>query len=135
LRKNRSGAIAIEGWQAQSKSVKNKPKVVPFEFSEAWTRADDYIVAMARRRTARKAREPRPRTQPETPRFLLSTLPFLIVMVGLFVITIGFVVAAWPGGSPQAQVQAQVQAQGHELGTAPRGWFQKAERDFHRQAR
>ena len=100
--------------------------------AEAWTRPGDYLGAMARRRTARQAREPSPpRTQPESPRFTLSTLPFLVLFAALLVITIGIALAAWPSGSPDPRQEAQRQ----ELGTAQKGWFQKAERDFHRQAR
>jgi hypothetical protein len=109
----------------------NKPKMAAWKSTEAWTRADDYLSAMARRRTARKAREPKPRTQPEVPRFMLSTLPFLLLFAALFVITIGIVVAAWPTAQPPPRPQVEA----HELGTAPKGWFQKAEREFHRQAR
>ncbi|HEX6603807.1 MAG TPA: hypothetical protein VF027_02860 [Sphingomicrobium sp.] len=95
----------------------------------AWTRPDDYLGALARRRTARKAREPsRRRTQPESPRFSLSTLPFLVLMSALLVITIGVIATAWPGSAPPPRQQAQ-QA---EQGTAPKGWYQEAEREFHR---
>jgi hypothetical protein len=111
--------------------VDNKPKIATAKAPEAWTRPDEYLGALARRRTARKAREPKPRTQPEAPRFALSTLPFLLLMIGLLVVTIAVAIAAWPGSAPQPRPQAER----HELGTAPKGWFQKAEREFHRQQR
>ena len=52
---------------------------------EPWTRPDEYIGALARRRTARRSRgdKIRPRTQPEAPRFALSTLPFLVLFGAL----------------------------------------------------
>ena len=86
---------------------------------------------MARRRTARKAREAkRPRTEPEAPRFLLSTLPFLVLMAALMVITVGIAAAAWPGGysAPPAAPQLAERQQG----TAPKGWFDEARKEFHR---
>ena len=92
-----------------------------------WTRAEDYVAAMARRRTARRNRAAMPRTQPESPQLLLSTLPFLVLMTAMLVITVGIVSLAWPGTSqPTAQRPAV-----HEVGTAAKGWFQEAERDFH----
>jgi len=93
----------------------------------AWTRPEDYFVALARRRTARRSREPKLRTQPETPRFLLSTLPFLLLFVALAVITVDIVVMAWPGSQPQPKSQLAE----HEQGVAAKGWFQKAQKEFH----
>jgi hypothetical protein len=82
---------------------------------------------MARRRTARRRREvPSRRTQPEAPRLLLSTIPFLALIAALAVLTVAIMVVAWPGGQPQA-VQHQVQK---EQGVAAKGWFQEAEKDF-----
>ena len=93
-----------------------------------WTTPDDYLASLARRRTARRAREGKGRTQPETPRFSLSTLPFLALIVGLAVIAVAIFIAAWPGGSqPKRGTAAPVQ---NEIGTARKGWFQDAEREF-----
>ena len=110
-----------------SNAMKNKGELAPPE-PQRWTRADDYLGVMARRRTARHRREPRPpRTQPEAPRLLLSTIPFLALIGALAILAIGIMVAAWPGAQPQhAQHPAQP-----EQGVAAKGWFQEAQRDFH----
>ena len=95
---------------------------------EAWTRAEDYFVALARRRTARKGREPKPRTQPETPRFLLSTLPFLLLFAALAVMMVGIMVMAWPGSQPQQKPKLAQR----EQGVAAKGWFQEAQKEMQR---
>ena len=114
--------------QAQVRPVKDKGELAPGK--EPWTRPDEYIGALARRRTARHSRgENRPRTQPETPRFSLSTLPFLVLFGALLLIAVGIMVAAWPGGSSQPK-ERQIAAR--QIGTAEKGWFQEAEKQFHR---
>ena len=95
----------------------------------SWTRIEDYFESMARRRTARRARGLRPRTEPEVPRFSLSTLPFLILICGLAVLAVGIAISAWPGSQPPPKAQAAVR---HEQGVAPKGWFQHAQKEFHR---
>ena len=92
-----------------------------------WTRFDDYIAALARRRTARRNRAPAQRTEPETPRFALSTLPFLLLIAALFVIAAAIIVAAWPGNWPAPRPKPEVK---HELGTAEKGWLDRAKRDM-----
>ena len=94
---------------------------------ESWTRLDDYLASLARRRTARRARTPGPRTEPEAPHFLLSTLPFLALIAGLAVMSVAIAIAAWPVHQP---VVANNRPVPHELGTAPKGWFQKAQKEF-----
>jgi len=98
---------------------------------EPWTRPDEYIGALARRRTARHSRgeKMRPRTQPEAPRFSLSTLPFLVLFGALLLIAVGIMVAAWPGTSSQPEKR---QMASRELGKAEKGWFQEAQKQFHR---
>ncbi len=91
-----------------------------------WTRIDEYIVSLARRRSARRAHSVKPRTQPEEPRFVLTTLPFLLLMAALLVIAVAIVLAAWPGSQPQPQPQPDV----NEQGVAKRGWLEDAEREF-----
>jgi len=105
--------------------MKNKGELALPEFRR-WTRADDYLEAMARRRTARRSREDRSRTQPESPRLLLSTIPFLALFAALAILAVGIMVTAWPGAQP---IQAQKQAQ-REQGVAPKGWFQEAAKEF-----
>ena len=96
----------------------------------AWLRAEDYMETLARRRTARRARMAGPRTQPEAPRYLLSTLPFVALFAGLAVLTLAIVIAAWPVQPKKADAPAE-QA---ELGTASKGWFQEAEKQFEKPA-
>ena len=95
--------------------------------ARAWTRPDDYVEALARRRTARKAREPRGRTQPEAPRFSLSTLPFLALLCAMAVLAFAIAVAALPVSHERKAQTAQA-----ERGTAAKGWFQEAQKEFHR---
>lgn len=96
--------------------------------TRAWTRVEDYIDALARRRSARRAgREPL-RTQPEDPRMLLSTVPFLALLALLAVLGVAIMVSAFPGGQPPPR---QVQMASHEPGIASKGWFQEAEKQFH----
>jgi hypothetical protein len=94
---------------------------------ESWTRLDAYLASLARRRTARRSRTPGPRTEPEAPRLLLSTLPFLALIAGLAVLSVAIAIAAWPVRPP---VAAPARPPVHELGTAPKGWFQKAQKEF-----
>ena len=105
-----------------------KDKVAPPR-GRAWTRVEDYILALARLRTSRRRHEPKPRTQPDEPRLVLSTLPFIALIAALFILMVAIAVAAWPGRErplPKPQPQAQ------ERGTAPAGWFDEAKREFKR---
>ena len=95
----------------------------------AWTRPDDYLAAMAVKRGFRRARSDKPRTQPDSPRMLLSTLPFLVLIGFLAVIAVAIMVTAFPGNQPQHRPQ---QASAPEQGVAERGWFQEAQKDMHR---
>lgn len=114
-------------FEAHFKRMNSKEELAPPRPLPDWTRPDDYVVALARRRTERRKREPkRPRTQPEAPRFILSTLPFLVLMAAMLVISIGLFVAAWPAGHPQPQPRQVAQ----EQGVAKKGWFQEAEKEF-----
>jgi len=108
------------------KPVENKGDVAPLR-PPRWTRADDYIGTFARRRTARRHREPQRRTQPEAPRLLLSTIPFIALIGALAVLAIGIMVAAWPGAQPRP-ADRPVQK---EQGVAAKGWFQEAQKEFH----
>ena len=95
----------------------------------AWTRPDDYLAAMALKRSFRRARGDKPRTQPESPRPLLSTVPFLILIGLLAILAVAIMVTAFPGNQPQQRPQ---QAAAPEQGVAQRGWFQEAQKDMHR---
>ena len=94
-----------------------------------WTRPEDYLEAMARKRTYRRGRRAADRTEPESPRLLLSTIPFLALIALLGVLTIGIMISAFPGTQP---VEKPKQVAQQELGVAPKGWFQKAQKEFHR---
>jgi hypothetical protein len=94
-----------------------------------WTRPEDYLGAMARKRSFRRSHRPRDRTQPESPRLFLSTVPFFALMALLAVLTIGIVIAAFPGSQPIAKAP---EVAARQIGVAPKGWFQEAQKEFHR---
>jgi hypothetical protein len=93
-----------------------------------WTRPEDYLGALARRRSFRRERGRGDRTEPEAPRLLLSTVPFLGLLALLGVLAVSIMVVAFPGSQPQ---RSAPQAAHRELGLAPKGWFQEAQREFH----
>jgi hypothetical protein len=93
-----------------------------------WTRADDYVEALARRRTFRKGRASPKRSEPEAPALLLSTLPYIALLMLLGVLALGIIIAAYPGAQPQVRAPP---APTKEQGVAPRGWLQEAAREFH----
>jgi hypothetical protein len=109
--------------------VKSKQELAPETTEQSWTRPDAYFEALARRRTERRKRDPEPgaRTQPESPRLLLSTLPFIALIAALGLLTIAIMIAAWPGRPDR---HPPPKPQQHEQGVAPKGWYQKAEREF-----
>lgn len=107
--------------------VKHKGELAPPEHRR-WTRPDDYLGALARRRTARRQREPGPRTQPESPRLLLSTIPFLALLAALAILAVAIMIIAWPGSQPQPAQKSVAR----EQGVAAKGWFQDAEKEFRR---
>ena len=94
-----------------------------------WTRPETYVGAMARKRRFRQRRASRPRTQPEQPRLMLSTVPFLTLLAFLAVLAIGIMVLAFPGNQPPVHQQSVAKV---ERGVAGRGWFQEAQKQFHR---
>ena len=97
--------------------------------AERWTRPGDYVEAMARKRTARRRhRTVTGRTEPQVPRLLLSTLPFLALMVLLAVLAVAIMVTAYPGSQPQP---AAAKTPEREQGVAARGWFREAQKQFH----
>jgi hypothetical protein len=106
--------------------MKNRGELAPSE-SLNWTRVEDYLSALARRRTERRRREPKLRTQPEAPRLLLSTLPFLVLIVAMAVLAVGIMIIAYPGAQPQPRPRPAA----HQQGVAPKGWFQEAQKQFH----
>ena len=97
--------------------------------SRAWTRPDDYLGALARKRTFRRAHGDKPRTQPEKPQLLLSTVPFFLLISLLAVLSVAIMIIAFPGNQPQPKPRPAV---GHEQGVASKGWFQEAQKEMHR---
>ena len=106
--------------------MKDRGDLAPPE-SLNWTRVEDYLGAMARRRTERRRLEPKPRTQPEAPRLLLSTLPFLVLIAAMAMLAVGIMIIAFPGTQPQPHPRLAA----HQQGVAAKGWFQEAQKQFH----
>ena len=96
--------------------------------ADRWTRPEDYLSAVARKRTFRRRERRRGRTEPETPRLLLSTVPFLALLALLGVLAVGIMIAAFPGFQPQVKTP---QVAAREQGVAAKGWFQEAQKQFH----
>lgn len=94
---------------------------------QRWTRIEDYAAGLARLRHARRARKASVRTHPETPNLMLSTVPFAALIAVMAVLIVVFAVAAWPG---RPVPQAAPAPQQRELGTAPKGWFEEAKKEF-----
>jgi hypothetical protein len=120
-------ALANRRLGTHSGTVKTKPPVAPPP-ERQWTRPEDYVEAMARKRTARRQRESgeKPRTQSDMPRAMLSTIPFLVLLGVLAVLSVAIMVAAWPGSQEVPRPRAAV----HEVGTADKGWFQEAQKEM-----
>lgn len=112
--------------QAHFDAVDSKERIAPPQPARLWTRTDDYLGALARRRAARRQRQPKPRSQPETPRALLSTIPFLVLITALGLLAVAIMIAAYPGSQPQPHPQPAPRQQG----IAAKGWFQEAEKEF-----
>jgi len=93
-----------------------------------WTRPEDYLGAMARKRTARRMRRRVDgHSELDSPRLLLSTVPFMALLGLLGVLAVAIMVIAFPGSQPQPKAPQLAQ---REQGVAPKGWFQEAQRDF-----
>ena len=96
---------------------------------EAWTKPETYIGALARKRGFRRSREDKVRTQPESPRALLSTVPFLLLIGFLAILAVSIMIIAFPGSQPVSKSGPTAQ---REKGVAQRGWFQEAQKEMHR---
>ena len=106
--------------QKEGKATRASPR--------SWTRIDDYAVELRRRQDAARRRgRLKPRTEPESPRLWLSTLPFLALIAFLALLIIAFAIAAWPGGR---EPQRRPAPQPAEQGTAAPGWFDEAKREM-----
>jgi hypothetical protein len=108
--------------------VEQKQKVADSEPRGTWTNAETYVGALVRTRSFRRAHRETPRTQPESPRLLLSTVPFLVLLGLLAVLAVAIMVLAFPGRQPVVKPKPAV----NEQGVARRGWFQEAQKEMHR---
>ena len=108
--------------------MSHKEKVAKSERPRPWTRPEDYLGALAFRRSFRRSREPRPRTEHDRPRMLLSTMPFFVLLMLLGVLAVAIMIVAFPGTQPQIR---QPPATAKEKGVAQRGWFEEAQKDMH----
>ena len=97
--------------------------------ASGWTQVEDYIVALARRRTARHRREGRPvgRMDPDSPEPTLGTIPFLLMMAAFAVLAVGIAILAWPVHEQPHPAKAA-----REAGTAAPGWLDEAEQEMNR---
>ena len=103
----------------------SKPEVAQ-PHAKQWTQVEAYLGGLTQRRLARRARRMPARSEPESPRLLLSTIPFAVLLAVMAILVVVFAVAAWPGSQPDFQPPVA----GHELGTAPPGWFEHARKDM-----
>jgi hypothetical protein len=96
----------------------------PRPAARSWTRIDSYLWGARRRRSAAsRRRSAKPARDPDPPRPLLNTVPFLVLILALAVITVAIVMLARPGGLRQQGRSAPTQ-QTAEPGTAPPGWLE-----------
>jgi len=117
--------VANHAARTDAGGVKDEQPVAP-PSARHWTTPGDYVGAMARKRTARRGREPGPRTQSDAPRAMWSTIPFIALLAVLAVLAVAIMVLAWPGN----QEPAYPHAAAHEIGTAEKGWFQEAQKEM-----
>lgn len=108
--------------------MKEKQRVASPAPGQPWTKPEDYIGALARKRSLRRARRERIRTEPDRPRLLLTTVPFFALIGLLAILAIAIMVVAFPGSQPLAKPKV---AAAREQGVAQRGWFQEAQKEMH----
>ena len=92
-----------------------------------WTGPDAYVEALVRRGSFRRAHRPKERTEPESPRFALSTLPFIALLAALAVLSVAIMLLAWPRSHPQQRPPQLAKEQGY----AAKGWLEEAEKEMH----
>jgi hypothetical protein len=110
--------------------VKPKQRVADPAPEGAWTKPETYIGALARKRRFRRDHADKPRTQPESPRLLLSTVPFLVLISLLAVLAVAIMIIAFPGNQPAPKLKPATAQQ--QRGVAQRGWFQEAQKEMHK---
>ena len=107
--------------------MEEKQRVASPAPGKPWTKAEDYIGAMVRKRSLRRARRERLRTEPERPELLLSTLPFIALIGLLGILAVAIMVVAFPGSQPPLKPRPLA---AREQGVAQRGWFQEAQKEM-----
>jgi hypothetical protein len=107
--------------------VSDKQRLASPSRGRAWTRPEDYLDALARKRSFRRAHREKMRTEPERPRLMLSTVPFLMLVALLGILAIAIMIIALPGAQPQPK---ESPALVKERGVAARGWFQEAQKEM-----
>lgn len=113
--------------QAHSEGMDDKG-LTPTSAANSWTRIEAYLAPM--RRAGGRLRRLDPRSEPESPKVMLTTLPFGALLLGFLILSVAIAIAAWPPSQPDLPVASPIV---HDLGSAPKGWFQKAQRQFHPQ--
>lgn len=108
----------------ESEDERESPPPRPDPPPRAWARIDDYLLSL--RRSRRPAVKRGPRTQPEDPRLMLSTLPFLVLIIFFALLALTIAILAWPG---RDRPQPERQAPKAELGTAPPGWLERSKEE------
>ncbi len=90
-----------------------------------WTRLEDYVDLrrLRRRAAATLNRRMRPRTEAPLAHWLISTLPFMLLMAGLAAMALWIMIAAAPG---VGRTEREPVPQPREFGTAPPGWIDGA---------
>lgn len=109
--------------------MKEKERIAPSAPGSSWTRPDDYIGAMARKRSFRRAREGEPRNLRITSRNGFATVPLAAILAVLAVLAVAIMAIAFPGSQPAPKARPNA---AHEQGVAQRGWFQDAQKEMHR---
>jgi hypothetical protein len=107
--------------------VKHRQKLANPEPEGAWTKPETYVEALIRTRSFRRAHKEKPRTQPDSPRAMLSTIPFLALLALLGVLALAIMYLAFPGNQPVSKSRPPVREQGR----AEPGWFQEAQKEMH----
>jgi len=97
--------------------------------ADRWTRPEDYLGALARKRSFRHRWRRSDRGERDAARLMLSTVPFVALLSLLGILAVAIMVTAFPGSQPQVKAPDLPQ---HEQGVAQKGWFQEAQREFHR---
>ena len=95
-----------------------------------WTGVENYLVAFARRRTARHQREghPHSRIDGAGPTPTVGTIPFIVMMASYVLLIIAIAALAWPVREQPKPRKAESQ-----LGTAAPGWMEEAEKEMNGQ--